>query len=498
MNLHVSTHRTGPTSPQSAAPVTPVRQDWRSSQLQSTRPLLMATWCIALVGSLQPIDPVLHSVAFPEATIALGLDPGTASFLKSLGTIVLSASMLGVGILGDRHGRRRTMVTGVVLMAVAATLCALAPGAVVFGAGRVLMGVGTAMSFSMCLAMLPTLYSRGDLPKAFSVFFALGAAIIVLLTVVSGTILDTFGWRFMYGAVAALSVVSAALAARLLPENRAATTRRFDMVGVLLAAGGLIALIYSIGQAAVRGWGSATVVGGISTALVVLAAFAVWELRQSDPGFPIRLFRSPTFTAACLAGVLFNWADASLLGQYPALALPAGVSPSLVTSIVALMYVGMVVGSVAAGLAQRRVAQRGVAISHRAMFTSGLAFCALALGSQLAVDSAKDVAIPAFGLFLAGFAVMWMQNPQAAVIMGSAPADKLGATGAVKPAVGQLGYGLGFAIAGPIAAVYEDGAVLTPHGYGYGLATQGLIFVVAAVLVTILLRRANDAEGAPR
>lgn len=93
---------------------------------------------------------------------------------------------------------------------------------------------------------------------------------------------------------------------------------------------------------------------------------------------------------------------------------------------------------------------------------------------------------------------MWMQNPQAAVIMGSAPADKLGATGAVKPAVGQLGYGLGFAIAGPIAAVYEDGAVLTPHGYGYGLATQGLIFVVAAVLVTILLRRANDAEGAPR
>ena len=464
-------------------PDTPTPQRWRDRQSRSRRPVLSAMLCIAAVAGLQPLDPSLHSIAFPGAVADLGMNPGTASFVRSIGTIVLAAAMLGVGILGDRFGRRRTLVSGVALMAIAAVVSAVAPTTAVFTAGRIAMGIGTAMSFSMCLAMIPTLFARAALPKAFGILFSIGSAMLVVFTGGSGALLAAFGWRTMYALLAVLAAVAAVAALVLLPENRSATRRRFDGVGVALAGAGLIAMVYSIGRASVFGWTHPVVVTGLLLAAAVLGVFAWWELRRTDPGFPIRLFAIPAFSAACIAGVLFNWADASLLGQYPAFALPGGVPPAAVTVVVALMYLGMMSGAMAAGASQRRFM-----ISNRGMFVSGLMLCAASLASQFFVTSAANIWLPAIGLFTVGFAVMWMQNPQAAVILGSAPPDQVGAVGAVKPAVGQLGFGLGFAIAGPIASLFASGPVLDAHAYGHGLATQSIVFVLAAFLVGYLLR----------
>ncbi|GAB93086.1 MFS transporter [Gordonia rhizosphera] len=482
-----------PTHPVSnpPAPTTPVPQQWRPHQLRARRPLLWAILCIAGIGGLQPLDPSLHSIAFTGAVSDLGMNPGIASFVKSIGTIVLAASMLGVGILGDRHGRRRMLVSGVTLMGVSGMITALAPDVAVFTVGRILMGVGTAMMFSMCVAIIPTLYSKAELPKAFGIFFALGSAELMVCTAFSGIILGAFGWRTMYALVGVLALVGAVAATLLLPENRAATSRRFDVIGVLLAAVGLIALVWSIGQASIRGWSGSTVLFGLSIAVVTLGVFAWWEARVREPGFPIRLFAIPAFSAACIAGVLFNWADASLLGQYPAMALPAGVAPAVVTAIVALMYLGMVSGSAAAATLQRRFG-----LSTRTMFVSGLLLCATSLIAQLGVSAPTDIVLPAIGLFCVGFAVMWMQNPQAAVILGCAPSDQVGAVSAVKPAVGQLGFGLGFATAAPIASLFTTGPTLDVGGFGHGLAVEGLVFIAAAAAVAYLLRSRRTASVA--
>ncbi|MFD1212757.1 MFS transporter [Arthrobacter sp. GCM10027362] len=470
-------------SPETNPASTPAPQQWSARQLRSRRPVLAAMICVALVGALQGVDPALHSVAMPQAAKELGMDPAAASFIKSIGTIVLAASMLGVGIVGDRHGRRKALVAGTLLMAVAAVVTATAASPLVFGLGRAMMGLATATSFAMCLAFIPTLYPREQLPKAFGLFFGAGASLIVASTALSGTIQGLFGWRATYLATAALCLVLGLAAWQLLPENRAAVLRRFDAPGVALAGAGLVALVYSIGRASALGWGHPLVLGGLGVAAVILAAFTVWELRCQHPAFPVELFRLPGFTAACLAGVLFNWADASLLGQYPALALPAGVPAAAVSVIVALMYFGMICGAPAAGLAQNRFG-----LSNRTMFTSGLLLCAAGLAIQVLLQNPHDLLLPAAGLFVVGFAVMWMQNPQSAVIMGSAPADQLGAVGAVKPAVGQFGFGLGFALAGPIAGIFTSGPTLTAHAYGLGLATQAAFFILAAGLVFVLLK----------
>ncbi|MET3811972.1 MFS transporter [Arthrobacter sp. UYEF3] len=470
---------------------TPAPQQWTGRQRRSRRPVLGAMICVALIGGLQGVDPALHSVAMPQAARELGMDPAVASFIKSIGTIILAASMLGVGILGDRFGRRRALVAGTLLMGAAAVITATAATPLIFGLGRALMGVATATSFAMCLAFIPTLYPREQLPKAFGLFFGAGASLIVAATALSGTVQGLFGWRSTYLATAALCLVLGVAALRFMPENRASVLRRFDAPGVLLAAVGLVALVYSIGRASTLGWGHPLVLGGLGVSAMVLAAFALWELRCKHPAFPVELFRLPAFTAACLAGVLFNWADASLLGQYPALALPAGVPAAAVSAIVALMYVGMICGAPAAGIAQNRFG-----LSNRTMFTSGLLLCAAGLALQVLLKNPHDLLLPAAGLFIVGFAVMWMQNPQSAVIMGSAPADQLGAVGAVKPAVGQFGFGLGFALAGPIAGIFMDGPALTAQAYGLGLASQAAFFVLAAALIFILLKPRSAAAAA--
>ena len=169
-------------------PQTPTNQVWPTHRLLARKPVMAAMICIALVGGMQGVDPALHSVAMPAVAKALGMDSSLASFLKSIGTIVLAASMLGVGIIGDRHGRKKILVAGILLMGVAALITASAPTPLVFGAGRVLMGVSTAMSFAMCLALIPTLFEKKDLPKAFGLFFGAGATLIVIATSLSGSI----------------------------------------------------------------------------------------------------------------------------------------------------------------------------------------------------------------------------------------------------------------------------------------------------------------------
>lgn len=465
-------------------PVTPAPQTWRSLQLKQSKPLIPALIVVALVSGMQGADPALHSVALPAAAEALGMDAGLTGFIKSLGTMVLAASMLGVGVLGDRIGRRKTLVAGAGLMVFASLLAAIAPTAPILMLARIFMGFGTAMSFAMAIAFIPTMFPAAKLPQIFGIFFALGGSLIVISTVTSGAIQATFGWRGTYGIMALVAAIMTFAAWLTLPENRADERGKVDPVGIVLAGLGLIALVYSIGQVPSEGWGSAIVLIGLAVSLVAFTCFVFWENKVENPAFPVDLFKIPAFTAACLTGVLFNFADASILGQFPAAALPAGVNATVVALIIALMYLGMVVGAPSAGFVQSRFG-----VSDRSMFVSGLLLCAIGLGIQVLVKDMHALLIPTIGFFVIGFAVMWMQNPESAVIMRSAPPEKLAATGAVKPAVGQFGFGLGFALAGPISSIFDDSDVLTAVGYGKGLFAEAVLFVFAAFIIFFMTKQ---------
>ncbi|MEV0698086.1 MFS transporter [Saccharopolyspora sp. NPDC050389] len=208
----------------------------------------------------------------------------------------------------------------------------------------------------------------------------------------------------------------------------------------------LICLIGGFTLAGELGWGSPVVLGGLVLAVALLASFALWEARSSQPGFPIRLFAVPAFASACVVGIAFNFANGVIATQLPTvLESVLGRSAFVVSIALTVMSVGMLFGTLAAGEAQKRLH-----LSARTIFTSGLLTIAFGIMLLGLVRTTTGSWYFAGCAFIVGFGIMWAQNSESAVIMSAAPKEMVGSVGAVKPAVGQLGMGLGLGVVVPI------------------------------------------------
>ncbi|MDA3642730.1 MFS transporter [Saccharopolyspora indica] len=473
-----------------SSPETPVAQRWPAAVAGHHHRRAYALVGLSLLSALQVLDPTLNSLALPEVAGELGMDPSVRAFASSVGTLLLAAAMLGIGILGDLRGRRRVLLAGTLGMAVGGVVCAAAPVAGVYVLGRVVMGVSTAASFGMSLAILPTLFRPEELPRVFGAWLGVQSAISVFGTIGSGALQAALGWRATCLIIPVLAVVFAAFGALAVPESRAAHPRRFDVVGVVLAAVALICLMGGFTLAGELGWGNPVVLGGLLLAVVLLAAFAVWEARSAEPGFPIRLFAVPAFTAACVVGIVFNFANGVIAMQLPTvLESVLGRSAFVVSIALTVMSVGMLFGTLAAGEAQKRFR-----LSARTIFTSGLLTIALGVLLLGLVRTTTGSWYFAACAFIVGFGIMWAQNSESAVVMSAAPKEMVGSVGAVKPAVGQFGMGLGLGVVVPIVVgVLRSSGATGREGIIAGF-TEVMLFiggfiVLCAVGVHLLMAR---------
>ncbi|GAB2747149.1 MFS transporter [Salinifilum aidingensis] len=445
---------------------------------------------LSLLSALQVLDPSVNSLALPAVSAELDMDPGTTSFASSIGTLLLAAAMLGVGILGDLHGRRRVLLLGTWGMVLGGVLCAAAPHGAVFVVGRMVMGVSTAASFGMSLAILPALFGPGELPRTFGAWLGVQSAVSLLGTLGGGLLQSALSWRACCLIIPVLGVVFLAFGTATVPESRAAHHRRFDTVGVATSAVGLLCLMGGLTFAGDAGWSNPFVLGALGLAAVLLVSFGAWEARRRDPGFPVRLFAVPAFTAACVVGVAFNFGNGVVAVQLPhVLESTLGRSAFVGSLVMAAMSVGMLLGTLSAGEAQKRWR-----VGARAVFTSGLLVIALGIGLLPAIGSTTGSWYFGLAAFLVGFGIMWAQNSESAVIMSASPKEMLGSVGAVKPAVGQLGMGLGMGAVGPVILAVtraaSDGAPTTADAVdGFALVMGGVAAFIAlcALAVHVLL-----------
>ncbi|GAA4838622.1 MFS transporter [Saccharopolyspora rosea] len=482
--------------PLSATGETPVAQRWPAAVAGHRHRRALALVALSLLSALQVLDPSVNSLALPAVAADLGMNPGLQSFTSSIGTLLLAAAMLGIGILGDQRGRRRVLLLGTLGMAVGGVVCAIAPGSGAFLAGRVVMGISTAASFGMSLAILPTLFQPHELPRVFGVWLGVQSAISLLGTVGCGAVQAALGWRMSCLIIPVLAVVFTAFGAVSVPESRAAHHRRFDVVGVIVSAVALLLLMGGFTMSGELGWTDPAVIGALVCSVVLLVFFGVWEARRRDPGFPVRLFTVPAFTAACVVGVAFNFANGVIAVQLPnVLESTLGRSAFVGSIVVSAMSVGMLLGTLAAGEAQKRWE-----LSARTVFTSGL--LTIAVGFALLVFVRPDTGSWFFGVaaFVVGFGLMWAQNSESAVIMSAAPKEMVGSVGAVKPAVGQLGMGLGMGIVSPIVQSITRGSgpvsqQATVSGFAMVMLCIALAVAACALVVHLLMGRQKGLQS---
>ena len=484
-------------------------------------------WALGALGVsvlVVGLDTTVVVTALPTLSAKLGASTDQLQWVMNAYTLVLSGLILIAGVLGDRLGRRRVLMVGLLVFGVSSVIASQISSAGGLIAMRALMGVGGAAIVPLSLAMLPSLFSEQERPRAVAALAAIMFIGLPLGPLVAGWLLTRFAWGSIFlinAPVVAIALVGVGV---LVPESREPHPARLDWLGALLAIGGVTALVYGIVEQPMYGWGATRVLVGLIGGAVLLGAFAVHQLRTPAPLIDLGLFRSRRFSFSTLAFVTVGFALGGVLFILtPFLQIVQG-NDAQETGIRLLPLIG---GVLAGALPSDRLTAR---LGAKVMVAAGLLVSAA--GSLLLSGVDAD---SGFGSIAAAEAViglgLGLALPTAAdAILGALPTAETGRGMALTRTLQFIGMSLGVAILGTVLngafrsglaghlgglsaqarAVVEQnvaGASQVPHvfaaardAYANGMSdvmlVSAAVLAAAAVLVALFLPARAAARAA--
>jgi deazaflavin-dependent oxidoreductase (nitroreductase family) len=256
---------------------------------------LLAT---VLGSGMAQLDGTVVNVALPRIGKDLSVGLSSLQWVITGYTLTLAAFLLLGGGLGDRYGRRKVFMIGVMWFAVASALCAAAPNASLLILARALQGVGGALLTPGSLAILQTSFHPDDRGRVIGAWSGLTGVASAVGPFVGGWLLNVSTWRWIFLLNLPLAAAVLAVSARHVLESRdASAVGRPDWAGGIVAAAALAALTYGLIEGPAGHWKPATV-AALAVAVLLMAGFLVLESRRRQPMLPLGLFRSQQFVAA--------------------------------------------------------------------------------------------------------------------------------------------------------------------------------------------------------
>jgi len=433
--------------------------------------------CLANFSAYVPITAVV--VALP--TIQRGLHASTSdlTWVVDAFVIPMAAFIMAAGTLGDLLGRRRVLLSGLVLVIIGCGLGLASKSSIdLLLAAQAISGTGAAVllpsSLSVISNAIPDPARRAPAIGAWAAALALALAAGPWL---STLVLDTIGahWQWLYAALLPWPVLGLAIAAWGIDESKVSERRGFDASGQLAGVVLVVAAVYGVIQGPGHGWSSALVIASFAVALVALVALVLIERRVRTPMLPAGLFGSPAFSVTGVATAVLMF---GLIGSMFLLSLFFGSVQHLGVSHLALRFLPLFVAIAVLGPVAGRVSQR---LGARATCTVGLVVCAGGLFSLTGVhpDTAFSGVWWRMTVIGVGFGVAFA--PLTATAVASVPHPLAGLAGSANNAFRQTGGALGPAVLG---------AVLTSRILGRLPATLASHHVpsAAAARVTGLVR----------
>ncbi|MEA2247133.1 MAG: hypothetical protein QOH46_1662 [Solirubrobacteraceae bacterium] len=405
--------------------------------------LTLGVLCVSLLAIV--IDNTIVNVALPTLVRDLDADVSQLQWVVDAYTLVFAGLLLLAGTLGDRFGRRRTLLSGLAVFGAASAAAAYAGEVNLLIADRAIMGAGAAFIMPATLSLLISVFTDArERAMAIGIWAATAGLGVALGPVVGGFLLDRFWWGSIFIVNVPLCVLAIVVGRRVIPESRDVVARRIDWTGAALSGIGLIAFVWAVIEGPSKGWTSAPVVGAGAFAAVALAAFVVQQRRAIDPLLDLRLFHNPRFTAASsIITVLFFALFGFLFLSTQYLQFVLGYSPSA-AGLRVLPYAGAMIvfaplsSKLVQGFGTKRVATTGMLL-----FSAGLAVAATVTAGTGYGRLAIALVLMGAGMGLAG-------APATESIMGSLPPERANIGSAVNDTTRELGGALGVAIVGSI------------------------------------------------
>ena len=259
----------------------------------------------ALGSGMAFLDGTVVNVALPAMGEDLNADVAGLQWIVNGYMLMLASLVLLSGSIGDRLGRRRTYVVGVIWFAVASVVCAVAPNLEVMIAGRVLQGIGGALLTPGSLAILQTSFQHSDRGKAVGTWSGLTSVAAAVGPFVGGTLVDSGYWQLIFLLNVPIALVTVLVTLRHVPESRDESAGgKLDVNGAILATVGLAGLTYGLISAGDRGFGDPVVLASLAIGVIAFAGFIEVERRSSHPMLPLSIFANRRFTGANLVTVV--------------------------------------------------------------------------------------------------------------------------------------------------------------------------------------------------
>ncbi|HEX5613848.1 MAG TPA: MFS transporter [Acidimicrobiia bacterium] len=444
---------------------------------------ILAVVCLAVFVTV--LDGTIVNVTLPTLATELSASTRELQWIVDAYLLVFTGLLLAAGGLGDRYGRKRALVVGLVLFGLTSAYAGSAGSAGELITGRALMGIGAALIFPATLAIITNVFTDpSERAKAIGVWSATSGMAVAAGPITGGWLLEHFWWGSVLYINVPIVVIAVTATVLLVPESRDEHVPRLDIAGLVLSILAIGALVFTIIEAPEWGWASASTIAGFALSAVLIAAFVVWELRADAPMLPVRIFENLRFSAASVAiaaafFALFGFIF--LITQYFQLVrgyspLEAGVRTLPVATAIA----------VSAVLAPRIVARVGTT----RIVGGGLALMAIAF-TWVSTASAGTPYLEIVGqMILLGTGLGFTTAPATESIMGSLSLDKAGIGSAVNDTTRELGGTLGVAVLGSVfSSVYVgalgDGqvfATLPPEAQRATEDSVGAASIVAARL----------------
>ena len=470
-------------APQPTAAPVPAQRRWTSLAFVSLAQLMVA------------LDATIVSIALPSAQTGLNASDADRPWVITAYTLSFGGLLLLGGRFGDFFGRKRTFLVGLLGFALASALGGSAPNFAILVGARALQGAFGALLAPTALSLLATTFTEPkERAKAFAVYGAIagsGAAAGMLL---GGVLTQYLSWRWCLYVNIPIALVAGIGGWLVLRDSPATAKPRFDVLGVVLAAAGLVALVYACTLAASQGWSSAEVVSLFAASIALLGLFVAWEARAANPLLPLHVVLDRNRGGAYLTVAL---TIAGMLGAFLFLTYYLQVVLRFTPVQAGLAFLPITVASqVGSWVIAARLMPR---LPARYLMAPGalVAAAGMALLTQLQANSSYlTLVLPAEVLL--GLGTSCVMVP--AFSIGTLGVDRreAGIAAATVNTFQQIGGSLGVAVLNTVAAGATAALLVVNsherfridaivHGYSIATAWGAAILVVGAVVAAALI-----------
>ncbi len=411
-----------------------------------------------LASGIVFIDATIVNIALERIgrelpTRRLGILEGQTYVVAGYLATLASLLVLG-GALGDRYGRRRVFLVGLVGFGIASAACAAAPTMEALTVARVLQGVAGALLVPGSIAAITATFAPAPRARAFGIWASATALVNLLGPVVGGVLVTALSWRVAFVVNLPIVVVAAWLAVRWMPESRDEdAAERFDLLGAAVGVAAVGGLVFGAIRGQQRQWADPWAFAALGVGLVATLAFPFLMARRPHALIPISLFRDRRFAAVNLATFCVYGALNALL-FFVSLFLQGilGYSPLGAGFAITIMAVALVTLSTRVGTLAGRLGPRRFLTVGPFLMAAGCAWWLLVPAGSPAwrpdgsagslLPPLEAVVGPGVAMLLVGVGISFVAAPITTALMASVPVGRAGVASALNNAISRVGQPL--------------------------------------------------------